>query len=77
LTASLPSQKPLLLNFPITVILKTEDEMAVKVKPVQPTEIKNKKIAREVIEQVRKPIPVSVYRRNRELAELINKMTRK
>jgi len=51
--------------------------MAVRVKPVQPTEIKDKKIAREVIEQIRKPIPASVNRRNRELADLINKMTRK
>ena len=51
--------------------------MAVKVKPVQPTEIKDKKIAREVIEQIRKPIPASVYQRNRELSELIGKMTRK
>jgi len=51
--------------------------MAVKVKPVQPTEIKDKRIAREVIEQIRKPIPASVYRRNREIAELIDKMTRK
>jgi len=37
--------------------------MAVKVKPVQPTEIKDKKIIREVIEQIRKPIPASVYKR--------------
>jgi len=51
--------------------------MAVKVKPVQSTEIKDKKIARDVIEQIRKPIPASVYRRNRELAQLINKMTHK
>ena len=51
--------------------------MAVRVKPVQPTEIRDKKIARDVIEQIRKPIPASVYRRNRELAELISKMTRK
>ena len=48
-----------------------------KVKPVQPTEIRDKKIAREVIEQIRKPIPASVYRRNRELADLIGKMTMK
>ena len=41
--------------------------MAVKVKPVQPTEIKDKKIAREVIEQIRKPIPVSVYKRHDKL----------
>ena len=53
------------------------NEMAVKVKPVQPTEIKDKKIILEVIEQIRKPIPASVYRRNRELADLIDKMTRK
>ena len=51
--------------------------MAVKVKPVQPTEIKDKKIAREVIEQIRKPIPASIYKRNREIAELVDKVTRK
>jgi len=51
--------------------------MAAKVKPVQPTEIKDKKIAREVIEQIRRPIPASVYRRNTELAGLIDRMTRK
>jgi hypothetical protein len=51
--------------------------MAVKIKPVQPTEIKDKKMVREVIEQIRKPIPASVYRRNKELAELIERMTRK
>jgi hypothetical protein len=51
--------------------------MAVKVKPVQPTEIKDKKIVREVIEQIRKPIPASVYRKHKELVEAIDKMTRK
>ena len=58
-------------------VLNRGNEMAAKVKPVQPTEIKDKKIAREVIEQIRKPIPASVYRRNRELADLIDKMARK
>jgi hypothetical protein len=29
---------------------------------VQPTEIKDKKIAREVIEQIRKPIPAEVIK---------------
>ena len=43
--------------------------MAAKVKPVQPTEIKDKKIALEVIEQIRKPIPASVYKRHKKLAE--------
>jgi hypothetical protein len=37
--------------------------MAVKVKPVQPTEIKDKKIARRVIERSYKPIPASAHKR--------------
>jgi len=51
--------------------------VANKVKPVQPTEIKNKKIAREVIEHIRKPIPPSVYERHKQNAEYFNKMFRK
>jgi hypothetical protein len=47
--------------------------MAAKIKPVQPTEIKDKKIAREVIEQIRKPIPASVYQRHKRKAEFIDK----
>jgi hypothetical protein len=47
--------------------------MAVKVKPVQPTEIKDKKIAREVIEQIRKPIPVSIYKKHEKRAAYIDK----
>ena len=53
------------------------NKMAVKVKPVQSTEIKDKKIARQVLEQIRKPIPVAVYRRNKKLSETIEKMTRR
>jgi hypothetical protein len=51
--------------------------MAVKIKPVQPTEIKDKKIAREVIEQIRKPIPASVYKRHEKMAKIIDEMMRK
>jgi hypothetical protein len=51
--------------------------MAVKVKPVQPTEIKEKKIILEVIEQIRKPIPASVYRRHEKIAGQIDKMFKK
>ncbi|MDR1232559.1 MAG: hypothetical protein LBK61_14295 [Spirochaetaceae bacterium] len=51
--------------------------MAVRVKPVQPTEIKDKKIAREVIEQIRKPIPAEVIKRNEELKKLVERLTRK
>jgi hypothetical protein len=47
--------------------------MAAKVKPVQPTEIKDKKIARQVIEQIRKPIPASVYRKHEKIAAYIDK----
>ena len=42
--------------------------MAVKVKPVQPTEIKDKKMVREIIEQIRKPIPAKVLKRNEKLS---------
>ena len=51
--------------------------MAAKVKLVQPTEIKDKKIAREVIEQIRKPINPSVYKRHKKLAKVVNEMIRK
>ena len=51
--------------------------MAAKVKPVQPTEIKDKKIALQVIEQICKPIPTSVYKRHKRMAKVINEMIRK
>jgi hypothetical protein len=51
--------------------------MAAKVKPVQPTEIKDKKIAREVIEQIRKPIPIAVYKQLEKNAKIIDEMIRK
>ena len=50
--------------------------MAVRIKPVQPTEIKDKKIILEVIEQIRKPIPPEVYERHKKLAEYIDRMIR-
>ncbi|MCL2252079.1 MAG: hypothetical protein FWC12_09235 [Treponema sp.] len=51
--------------------------MGVKVKPVQSTEIKDKKIALEVISQIRKPIPASVYKRLKRNAEYIDKVFQK
>jgi hypothetical protein len=50
--------------------------MAVKVKPVQPTEIKDKKIAREVIEQIRKPIPAKVIKRNEKIVAYFKQFER-
>jgi hypothetical protein len=50
--------------------------MAVKVKPVQPTEIKDKKIACEVIEQIRKPIPAKVIKRNEKLVAYFKQFER-
>ncbi|MDR1389296.1 MAG: hypothetical protein LBJ31_04905 [Treponema sp.] len=47
--------------------------MGTKVKPVQPTEIKDKKIVREVIKQIRKPVPRSVERKLEKEDELIMK----
>jgi hypothetical protein len=64
-------------DLPNPVLLKRGNKVAVKVKPVQPTEIKDKKMVREVIEQIRKPIPASVYKRHEEIGKLIDKMTRK
>ena len=48
--------------------------MAAKIKPVQPTEIKDKKIARNVIKQIRKPIPVKIIKRNKKLVEYLRKL---
>jgi len=42
--------------------------MAVKVKPVQPTEIRDKKMVREIIEQIRKPIPEKILKRNEKMS---------
>jgi hypothetical protein len=50
--------------------------MAVKIKPVQPTEIKDKKIAREIIEQIRKPIPAKVIKRNEKLVAYFKQFER-
>jgi hypothetical protein len=46
-------------------MLKSDMEaiMGTKWKPVQPTEIKDINIIREVIAQIRKPIPPEVYER--------------
>jgi hypothetical protein len=45
--------------------------MGAKVKPVQPTVIKDKRIVREVIGQIRKPISVKVIKRNEKLVDYI------
>ena len=45
--------------------------MGVRVKPVQPTEIKDIRIIREVIEQIRKPIPPEVYEEHKKEAEYL------
>jgi len=47
--------------------------MAVRIKPVQSTEIKDKKIAREAIEQIQKPIPESVYKHLKKKSDYIGK----
>jgi hypothetical protein len=54
-------------------MIKLEAVMGTTWKPVQPTEIKDIKIIREVIAQIRKPIPQEVYDR---LAERDRKLKR-
>ncbi|GMO52181.1 MAG: hypothetical protein Pg6C_17620 [Treponemataceae bacterium] len=48
--------------------------MATTWKPVQPTEIKDIKIIREVIAQIRKPIPQEVYDRHSESKKALSKL---
>jgi hypothetical protein len=50
-----------------------EKNMGTKVKPVQPTEIKDKKIIREIIEQIRKPISPEAKKRHEEEEKHIRK----
>ena len=50
--------------------------MTVKVKLVQPTEIKDKRIACEVIEQIRKPIPMKIIKRNEKLVAYMRELER-
>jgi hypothetical protein len=45
--------------------------MGTKIKPVQPTVIKDKKLVREVIEQIRKPISAKVIKRNEKIVDYI------
>jgi hypothetical protein len=55
-------------KFSLCKIFRTRgNEMAAKVKPVQPTEIKDKKMVREIIEQIRKPISAKILKRNEKL----------
>ncbi|MDR0442802.1 MAG: hypothetical protein LBH44_05280 [Treponema sp.] len=51
--------------------------MAAKIKPVQPTEIKDKKIIREVIEQIRKPIPAATLKRHEKEEEALMRLLKK
>jgi len=50
---------------------------AVKVKPVQPTEIKDKKIALEVIAEIRRKPTVAALKRHREEEEAFLRLTKK
>ena len=48
-----------------------------KVKPVQPTEIKDIKIIREVIEQIRKPIPKAALERHKKEEDDLMRLLKK
>jgi hypothetical protein len=50
---------------------------AVRVKPVQATEIKDKKIAMQIIKDIQKPIPASVYERHEKFAKAIDGIIRR
>ena len=49
----------------------------VKVKPVQPTEIKDIKIIRDVIAQIRRPIPAATLKRHKKEEEDLMRLLQK
>jgi hypothetical protein len=51
--------------------------MGTRIKPVQPTEIKNIKIIREAIEQIRKKPSAAALKRHKEEEETLMKMLQK
>jgi hypothetical protein len=51
--------------------------MGTKVKPVQPTEIKDIKIIREAIAQIRKKPSAAVLKRHKEDEEMLKKLLKK
>jgi hypothetical protein len=48
--------------------------MGTKIKPVQPTVIRDKKIVKEVIAQIHKPISPALIKRNNEYVAILNKI---
>jgi hypothetical protein len=53
--------------------IKMEAVMAVRIKSVQATEIKDKRTAQQVIKQIRKPISPDIIERNRRIDEFVDK----
>jgi hypothetical protein len=51
--------------------------MGVKVKPVQPTEIRDKKIIREVLEQIRKKPTPAILKRHKEQEEALMRLLKR
>ena len=51
--------------------------MAAKIKPVQPTEIKDKKIIREVIEQIRRKPTSAALKRHKEEEKALMRLLKK
>jgi hypothetical protein len=51
--------------------------MGARVKPVQPTEIRDKKIVREVIEQIRRKPTAAALKRHKEQEEALMRLLKK
>jgi hypothetical protein len=51
--------------------------MGTKVKPVQPTEIRDKRIVREVIEQIRRKPTAAALKRHKEQEEALMRLLKK
>jgi hypothetical protein len=53
------------------------NNMGTRVKPVQPTEIKDKRIAREAIEQIRRKPSAAALKRHKEQDEALVRLLKK
>ena len=65
------------LSHILWLYLKRGNNMGTKVKPVQSTEIKDKRIAREVIEQIRRKPSVAALKRHKEQDEALVRLLKK
>jgi hypothetical protein len=63
--------------FSFFAIFKKEEKMGTRVKPVQPTEIRDKKIVYQVIQEIRRKPTAAALRRHKEEDDDLIKLLKK